>query len=421
MVRCTTTRINADTIEYIWIIDDFPLLRTLSLKHALPNKDRIFSPNFGNDKAGTWFLALFPSGVNCDGKFLSIYLYTSSENDKVASFEVSILDKSLSNIDGSTISTSQPRVFCTENPSWGWEDYMKITYMGDLETSETESQNIYETSIHSFPSPFDLDSSTTISQLETSSTVENEFDTQIRNPCRSYNNSSESDCYFNWNRTILKYFVFDGMIRFRVVIKSFYELNHTEEGFIGIYNKQEKEITQNLRLAKDFSNFSLSCSESSTEIISIICGEKCFKIPKFTLAARSEYFRKIFDSNFSDSKNTEFIIPSCEATPYTVKNMLDFISIGDCELLNTDFKKKQSEFIRLFEFSDRYGVISLCEACVPIIIDNINTESIWEVIISAKRCNSNTILKAAENFIKSKADISTLASSLINHLAKTSF
>ncbi|KAH8741540.1 POZ domain protein that is fused to a MATH domain at its N-terminus [Cryptosporidium ryanae] len=418
MIRCTTTRINTHEIEYIWIIDDFPLLRTLSSKHALPNKDRIFSPNFGNDEAGTWFLALFPSGVNCDGKFMSIYLYKTSESDKVASFEISILDNSLCSIDGSTISTSQPRVFCAEHPSWGWEDYMKITHIQNFPINEIENQTMCETSIHSITSPFGLDSNSTILQVE-SNIIENEVNTHVENFEQSCFNSIEKDFYFNWKKTILKYFVFNGSIRFRVVIKSFNEFNHIEENLVGMCTQNDKEIRHNLRLAKDFSNFSLNCSESSTEIISIICGEKCFKVPKFTLAARSEYFRKIFDSNFSDSKKTKFTIPLCEATPYTLKNILDFISVGDCELLNTNFKQKQSEFIKLFEFSDKYGIASLYEACVPIIIENINTHSIWEVIISAKRCNSNAILKAAEDFIKSKSDIYTLASSLINHLNKT--
>ncbi|KAJ1611328.1 POZ domain protein that is fused to a MATH domain at its N-terminus [Cryptosporidium canis] len=416
VVRCGSTRLNTNSVDYIWTIEDFPLLRILAIQRALPNHDRITSQKFGDQHNGTWYLTLFPAGVNCDGKLLSIYLFSYSEKIRVAQFEISLLDDKLNIIEGSTVSLSQPRVFNDSDSSWGWEDYMKVDKIDydelDHEVDKASCSN------RTIPPPFE--------NIESRSTV-GEFTHFSEGELNTYNvgrNNLNDECSvyglddpLSWENTILKYFVFGGAIRVRIKIKSYTEVIHSDGSVIvpGLFS--DRAVTQDyLWLANDISKFSIDSSFTPCEKVAINCGNELFHVPKFTLAARSNYFRKFFLSNFSDSKTQSLSVPTDDASPYILRNALDYISTGSCELLGSEKVNNWQDIIELFKFSDKYGIISLYNACIPVIIANINVKSVWSIMIIAKQCNSDVILKSVEDFFKRNDNFPLVASTLISQM-----
>lgn len=418
VVRCGSTRLSTESVDYIWTIEDFPLLRRLAIQRALPNRDRIISQKFGDEHNGIWYLTLFPAGVNCDGNLLSIYLFSYSEQIRVAQFEISLLDDRLDIIEGSTVSLSQPRVFSDNDSSWGWEDYMQINKIDDsILDHETIQKNSHSNQV--IPPPFENDIEITRSQNELVYFHNEESNTySVQEDSLYENNRTQgSDNSLNWKKTILKYFVFDGAIRVKIKINSYTEVIHSDGSVIVPSFCSDRIVTQDyLWLASDISKFSVDCSYALCEKVIINCGNELFHAPKFTLAARSKYFQKFFLSNFSDSKNVYFSVPIDDASPYILRNALDYISTGNCELLSSEKVKNWQEVINLFKFSDKYGITSLCNACVPAIIANINADSVWTIMIIAKQCNSDIILRSVGEFFRRNDDFSVVANTLISHI-----
>lgn len=418
VVRCSSTRLSTDSVDYIWTIEDFPLLRTLAIQRALPNHDRVISRKFGDQHNGIWYLALFPAGVNCDGNLLSIYLFSYSEQTRVAQFEISLLDDKLNIIEGSTVSLSQPRVFSGNDSSWGWEDYMQINEIDDgISDHEIIKKNSH--SNQSIPSPFENDIE--ITRLPNEFVYFHDGGSDIysvqEDSIYRINETQSSDDSLNWKKTILKYFVFDGAIRVKIKIKSYTEVIHSDGNVIVPSFCFDRIVTQDyLWLASDISKFSIDCSHALCEQVTINCGNELFYAPKFTLAARSKYFQKFFLSNFSDSNNLYFSVPTDDASPYILRNALDYISTGDCEILSSERVKNWQEVINLYKFSDKYGITSLYNACIPAIIANINSESVWTIMIIAKQCNSDIILRSVGDFFRRNDDFSVVANALISHI-----
>ncbi|KAF7457245.1 BTB/POZ domain-containing protein [Cryptosporidium felis] len=410
-INYSSSHINKELIEYIWIIEDFPILRTLAIQHALPNYDRVMSQKFGDQQNGLWFLALFPAGINCDGKMLSIYLFSSSDKTRVAEFEISLLDEEFNIIEGSTVSLSQPKVFSISDPSWGWEDYMRINRIDEIKNSTPLSIN--SNSNQTIPNPFE----TTTEEIRT-------LDELLFNGhegSEGLNYQSDSNLELNgseinlleWDKTILKYFVIEGMIRVKVTIRSYLDFVHLDGNVMVSDSSLCRSTTKDfVWLANDISKFSIRCSALLHETVTISCDDELFHVPRFTLAARSKYFEKIFISNFSESNNLSFSIPVEDASPWILKNAIDYILTGNCELLK---RENLVEVMELFKFSDKYGILSLCNACIPIIIANIDKKSIWKIMIIAQQCNSEIILDAVKNFIK-REDISQIATTLVNYI-----
>ncbi|KAH8583894.1 BTB POZ domain-containing [Cryptosporidium sp. chipmunk genotype I] len=418
VVNCSSTRLRTDSIEYIWTIEDFPLIRILAIQRALPNHDRIISKKFGDQHNGTWFLTLFPAGVNCDGNMLSIYLFSYSEQIRIAQFEISLLDDRLNIIEGTTVSLSQPRVFSVNDSSWGWEDYMQINIVDDTILIDGNSNK--SSLSREIPPPFENNLERTRSLDELiyfSDEALDTYSTQNNSLGSSYEIKSSEDKILNWERTILKYFVFGGAIRVKINIKSYKEVIHSDGSVIVPSFLSNRIVTQDyLWLANDISKLSTKCSDRLCEKVTLNCGSELFHVPKFTLAARSKYFHNFFLSNFSDSKAMCFSIPADDASPYILRNALDYILTGDCGLLSDDKVKNWKEIIDLFKFSDKYEIESLYNACVPVIIANINTESVWTIMITAKQCNSDKILRSVENFFRTSGDFSLIANALISHI-----
>lgn len=420
VINYSSTSLRTDSIDYIWTIEDFPLLRMLALQRALPNYDRVISQKFGDQHNGTWFLALFPAGINCDGNFLSIYLFSYSEQIKIAQFEISLLDDKLNIIEGSTVSLSQPRVFNSNDPSWGWEDYMQINVIDDnIFIRENINKNVLNQVI---PSPFENN----LERIRLSDELIY-FSDEGLDLYNAQNHSLDRSCeiqtlenkILNWEKTILKYFIFDGAMRIKISIKLYKDLIHSDGSLITPNFSSNRIVTQDyLWLANDISKFSINCSDKLCEKVTINCGKEHFHVPKFTLAARSKYFHNFFLSSFSDSKALHFSIPIEDTSPHILRNALDYILTGDCELLNGENVKKWKEMIDLFKFSDKYGITSLYNACIPIIIANIDIESVWTIMITAKQCNSDIILRSVGNFFRRSDDFSVIANSLIGHIVK---
>ncbi|OII71332.1 uncharacterized protein cubi_01807 [Cryptosporidium ubiquitum] len=417
VVNCSSTRLRTDSIDFIWTIEDFPLLRTLALQRALPNYDRIISQKFGDQHNGTWFLALFPAGINCDGNLLSIYLFSYSEQIRIAEFEISLLDEKLDIIEGSTVSLSQPRVFTNNDSSWGWEDYMQINIIEDNILGENKNKNPLSRLI---PSPFEDTQERIRSSDELIYFSDEGLDShnlQSNYLDENCEIKSSQDKIFNWEKTILKYFIFDGAMRVKINIKSYRDIIHSDGSVIIPSFFSNRIATQDyLWLANDISKFSTDCSNKLCEKVTINCGNEYFHVPKFTLAARSKFFQNFFLSNFMDSKTVHFSIPIDDASPHILKNALDYILTGDCELLSGENVKKWKEIIDLFKFSDKYGIKSLYNTCIPLIIANINTESVWAIMIIGKQCNSDIILRSVGNFFRRSDDFSIIANTLIGHI-----
>lgn len=417
VINCSSTRLRTDLIDYIWTIEDFPLLRTLAMQRALPNHDRIISKKFGDQHNGTWFLTIFPAGVNCDGDMLSIYLFSYSEQIRIAQFEISLLDDKLNIIEGTTVSLSQPRIFNVHDSSWGWEDYMRIDIIDDTSLNDVSIKNSPSQVI---PSPFGNDLGRTLSPDELIYFSDEGLDTySVQNHLLDGSSEikSSEDNILNWERTVLKYFIFGGAIRVKINIKSFKDFIHSD-GSVMVPNFLSNRIaTQDyLWLANDISKLSKECSDKLCEKVTLNCGTELFHVPKFALAARSKYFQNFFLSNFSDSNAKYFSIPVGDASPYILRNALDYILTGDCRLLSDENIKNWKEIIDLFRFSDKYGIKSLYNACVPAIIANINSESVWATMIIAKQCNSDKILKSVEHFFKTSGDFSLIVNALVGHI-----
>ncbi|OII78000.1 BTB POZ domain-containing protein [Cryptosporidium andersoni] len=418
-VKCGTTKISVDEIEYVWTIEDFPLLRTLASSRALPNHDRILSPKFGDPYNGYWYLALFPAGVNCDGTLISVYLFSSSDIVQVALFEISILDNNLSPVQGSEVTLSHPRLFSESDPSWGWEDYIQIKTLKkdqtnctfDIEPSTTSS------STQSLPLPFDYSTHRIRSSNELLFLTEEDSGAlalESHNVCEC-DEYEETEIFSNWENTTLRHCIFDENLRLKVTVKVHHGLKNSN-GSIILPNEITRSASEDfMRLAKDIATFSSSCYDIPTEIISLRSGRQVFSVPKFTLAARSRYFRALFSTSFQETKKIIFNIPVTDASSYVLENAIEYITTGDCKLLHCDLSSEWRLVLNLFLFAGKYEVDSLYDACILPLIASINADSIWDILIAGQQQNSSTLLNAVHDFLKSKVDISTLAISFMRY------
>nr|CAB3494410.1 unnamed protein product [Digitaria exilis] len=109
--------------SYTWVIDDFLAL-----------KGRCYSPDFeiGGRK---WYLTMYPSGIDNNGEFLSLYLHMAKPDASLQSsgvlveLNLSITDKVTSN--RHTMTGRCQFLATEEGVGWGWTKFMAVKSVKD--------------------------------------------------------------------------------------------------------------------------------------------------------------------------------------------------------------------------------------------------------------------------------------------------
>jgi hypothetical protein len=123
------------------------------------------------------------------------------------------------------------------------------------------------------------------------------------------------------------------------------------------------------------------------------------KIPahRNVLSARSEYFARMFDSDFKEAKDK--IVNIQEENEELFKMMIEFIYTNDLSKLNSIFYCHAYDIaMDLIVLAQKYNISSLITACSKVILANLNVETCLDIIIVAETAQSLELGETASKY-----------------------
>lgn len=96
-----------------------------------------------------------------------------------------------------------------------------------------------------------------------------------------------------------------------------------------------------------------------------------FPMHKIILESISEFFEKLFNNDFQDSKKPEFIVHNCSSD--ILKKIIDFMYTNEIDLSSTTIK----EILNVASFLQLKNLVQIC---IEYLLDNCNKENCFELL-----------------------------------------
>lgn len=155
------------------------------------------------------------------------------------------------------------------------------------------------------------------------------------------------------------------------------------------------EIREGKDLGKDLENFLES--ESHSDVTFIVKGEK-IKAHKAILAARSEYFSRMFASGMKECQTSEVQMDDCD--PLTFRKTLQILYGGFKFGSQVDFKTA----VGVFALVDRYQLTGIAKSCLEVIRERTNAENVALVLKAASDLNNEDLRRISFDVLKEMSE-----------------
>ena len=166
------------------------------------------------------------------------------------------------------------------------------------------------------------------------------------------------------------------------------------------YDNKKKLVSASFYNNKKHSDFTIATRNNERD-----CEWYCHKV---ILAMNSEYFANILDSDFKESKDGMISLPESEVE---ISNMLKYIYEGIFH--STDYELIKSMYV----VADKYQIIGLKDITITLLINHVNTDTIFELLAFSTENKLTEIKHACQAFlISAKFDINKLGESLLTTL-----
>jgi hypothetical protein len=125
--------------------------------------------------------------------------------------------------------------------------------------------------------------------------------------------------------------------------------------------------------------------------VTLVVGDKKIAAHRNILSARSEYFARMFDSDFKESKDK--IVKIQEDNEELFKLLIKLIYTNDYSELSYEIA------MDLIILAQKYNFPNLIKSCSRIIFENLKVETCVEILAVAESAQSEDLKTAALNFV----------------------
>ncbi|KAJ5073843.1 btb/poz domain-containing protein [Anaeramoeba ignava] len=147
-----------------------------------------------------------------------------------------------------------------------------------------------------------------------------------------------------------------------------------------LFQNQNQNENQKQKKEESYFDFEIICEQNKIS----------FKTHKSILSSRSEYFKSLFDSKMKENKENKLILKDVPSS--ILFSILNYFYSGKIEI-------NLENAIQILIFSSKYLINELIEICLNFIKNNLQFETIIDVLKLSETMNLNQLLDSSYKFI----------------------